>query len=76
MFSSDQQWTADVAGQQRSGQDLAKPTTAATQNASLAFEKPDWTKEKKLNATKKGEALAGGGDIARPIGGIKPVDED
>jgi hypothetical protein len=41
----------------------------------LAFQKPEWTKNSGLAQTGKGAALKDGKEIARPIGGIKPVEE-
>lgn len=59
---------------------LAAPVTnirdyVATEKKELDFQRPDLSKDKLLKGTKKGEALKSGGDIARPIGGIKPIDE-
>lgn len=67
------EWTGNVAASNING-DLAKPITAATQNANLAFQKPDWTKAPNVRATAKGDALKEGKEIARPIGGIKPIE--
>jgi len=72
-------WTEDVKDVERPGGKLEKPITALPHGAggnSLAFQKPDWTKESGLQTTRKGEALKTGKEIARPIGGIKPVGEE
>lgn len=60
---------------------LAAPVTnirdyVATEKQELDFQRPDLSKDKLLKGTTKGEALKTGGDIARPIGGIKQVEED
>lgn len=70
-------WTEDVKGAPRPEGALEKPITALPHGAGgkdLAFQKPDWTKNAGLQATGKGEALKSGKEIARPIGGIKPVE--
>ncbi|GKY90311.1 hypothetical protein MPSEU_000005100 [Mayamaea pseudoterrestris] len=67
-------WTADVQPSDIPS-NLAKEITSATSNASLAFEKPDWTKERPVKQSEKGAALKEGKEIARPIGGIKPVED-
>jgi hypothetical protein len=74
------EWTGDVANKESTiDGDLAKPITnlphADVKGANLAFEKPDWTKQPVLKSSNKGEALKSGAEIARPIGGIKPVDD-
>ena len=76
------EWTDDAAAHvgQRVDGDLAKPITnlphAGTGEKNLSFEKPDWTKKPVLSESEKGAALKQGAEIARPIGGIKPVEED
>eukprot|EP00523_Entomoneis_sp_CCMP467_P012759 CAMPEP_0168799286 /NCGR_PEP_ID=MMETSP0725-20121227/18348_1 /TAXON_ID=265536 /ORGANISM="Amphiprora sp., Strain CCMP467" /LENGTH=130 /DNA_ID=CAMNT_0008850739 /DNA_START=32 /DNA_END=424 /DNA_ORIENTATION=- len=69
-------WTEE-AGSGEKPLDLAKPITniRETGDKNLAFEKPEWTKTKVLKESDKGGALKSGQEIARPIGGIKPVDE-
>lgn len=42
----------------------------------IEWEKPDWAKKRVLRATSKTDVLYSGKDIARPIGGIRPVEED
>lgn len=71
------QWTAEVKEDKGIEGDLAKPITALAHGAdpSLAFKKPEWTADAGLHATGKGEKLKDGQDIARPIGGIKPVED-
>ena len=72
-------WTGDVDKIEKPTEDLAKPITSlphSGNNKSLEFEKPDWTKKPVLHASDKGEALKSGKEIARPIGGIKPVEDD
>jgi len=73
------EWTGDVANKEsRIGdKSLAKPITELAHGAdpSLAFEKPAWTKETKLNNTGKADKLKSGQDISRPIGGIRPVQD-
>lgn len=76
------EWTADAeagVGKRVEG-DLAKPITNLPHSGggdkNLSFEKPDWTKKPVLSTSEKGQALKAGAEIARPIGGIKPVDED
>lgn len=71
------EWTGDVTDMHKPEEDLAKPITSATdQSAGTSWEKPDWTKKPVLKGTGKGEKLRSGSDIARPIGGIKAVDEE
>jgi hypothetical protein len=48
---------------------------AEDKSKDLSFEKPGWTKDSGLAQTGKGAALKDGKEIARPIGGIKPVEE-
>jgi len=70
------EWTGQVP-EEKKIHDPAKPITALPHGAGgkdLSFEKPDWTKKTNLQATKKGEALKSGKEIARPIGGIKPAE--
>ena len=72
------QWTGEVKEDKGIEGDLAKPITSLPHGAedpSLQFQKPEWTKDAGLAATGKGDKLKEGKDIARPIGGIKPVDE-
>jgi hypothetical protein len=71
------EWTGDVASKGTTIEgDLAKPITSLPHdgNANLSFEKPEWTKKPPIQTSAKGEALKSGVEIARPIGGIKPVD--
>ncbi|EEC45073.1 predicted protein [Phaeodactylum tricornutum CCAP 1055/1] len=71
------EWTGTVSQKVHPSQDLAKPITSLPHGgagSSLAFEKPSWTKESNVKITKKGEAMKSGKEIARPIGGIKPVE--
>jgi hypothetical protein len=76
------EWTGEAAAKEghRVEGDLAKPITGLPQavfgNKDLSFEKPDWTKNKNLKESSKGSALKEGKEISRPIGGIKPVDDD
>ena len=74
------EWTGDVQAKEgtRVQGDLAKPITSLPHvdgAKDLSFKKPDWTTNKTLNETKKGSALKDGQEIARPIGGIKNVDD-
>lgn len=72
------QWTGEVKEDKGIHGDLAKPITSAPHSGadpSLQFQKPDWTKDKALHSTGKGDKLKEGKDIARPIGGIKPVED-
>jgi hypothetical protein len=69
------EWTADVSTIEKPAGNLAKPITSATSDPTK-WEKPDWTKKPVLKGTGKGDKLRTGGDIARPIGGIKPVDDE
>ena len=41
-----------------------------------AFQKPGWTKDAGLAETNKGQKLKEGGEIARPIGGIRAVQDE
>jgi hypothetical protein len=74
------EWTDEVCGKDRGigEMSLAKPITdlphGADSDPSLAFEKPDWTKNAGLQSTGKLDKLKEGKDITRPIGGIRPVD--
>lgn len=76
------EWTDEIDGKNYSIGDksLAKPITGLPhgegQKDNLEFEKPDWTKTKVLKDTGKGEHLKQGGEIARPIGGIRAVADD
>ena len=69
-------WTGEVKEPKLEG-DLAKPITALPHSgdSNLAFQKPEWTKQNSLKGTKKGEALKTGKEIARPIGGIRQVED-
>jgi hypothetical protein len=72
------QWTGEVKEDKGIHGDLAKPITNAPHGGAdpnLQFQKPDWTKEPVLHTTSKGEKLKEGKEIARPIGGIKPVSD-
>jgi hypothetical protein len=71
------QWTGEVK-QEKNIADPAKPITSLPHagETDLSFQKPDWTKENKLRGTGKGDALKSGKEIARPIGGIKPVEDE
>lgn len=73
------EWTDEVAGKDSIGQkDLAKPITDLPHGAgdsNLSFAKPAWTKDDGLQNTGKGDKLKSGGDISRPIGGIRPVED-
>lgn len=42
----------------------------------IEWEKPDWAKKRVLRSTSKTETLYSGKDIARPIGGIRPVEDN
>ena len=68
------EWTEDVGHMPKPEGDLAKPVTTAT--SAPGWEKPDWTKKPVLKGTGKGEKLREGKEIARPIGGIKHVDDE
>jgi hypothetical protein len=71
------QWTAEVKEDKGIEGDLAKPITnlphGGVADPNLQFQKPEWTKEAGLHNTGKGDKLKEGKDIARPIGGIKPI---
>lgn len=74
------QWTETVPHVPKPTGDLAKPITALPhaeelKGKDLAFQKPEWTKDAGLSQTGKGAALKDGKEIARPIGGIKPVED-
>lgn len=69
------EWTADVDTIEKPEGNLAKPITSATSDPTK-WEKPDWTKKQTLKGTGKGDKLRSGNDIARPIGGIKAVDDE
>ena len=69
------EWTADVSSMPKPEDDLAKPITSATADGTK-WEKPDWTKKPVLKGTNKGDKLRAGGEIARPIGGIKAVTDE
>lgn len=69
------EWTADVGDMPKPEDNLAKPITTATTDGN-SWEKPDWTKKPVLKGTGKGDKLRTGKDIARPIGGIKAVEDE
>lgn len=71
------EWTEEVEKLEKPTSDLAKPITSLPHsgNKALEFEKPEWTKKPVLHTSDKGAALKSGKEIARPIGGIKPVEE-
>lgn len=71
------EWTEEVAHIEKPSSDLARPITSLPHsgNKDLEFEKPDWVKNPVLHESDKGAALKSGKEIARPIGGIKPVDD-
>ena len=66
-------WTGEAAEKPKPETNLAKPITSIreTGDEKLAFEKPEWAKKKVLKESDKGSTLKSGGEIARPIGGIK-----
>ena len=72
------EWTDVVKPEERQlEENLAKPITTLPHTDGgndLSFKKPDWTKNPVLKESGKGEALKQGKEIARPIGGIKAVD--
>lgn len=75
------EWTSDVADMHKPTGDLAKPITNLPHDShgkdkNLEFAKPEWTKNPNLANTKKGQALKQGAEIARPIGGIKAVNDN
>jgi hypothetical protein len=77
------EWTDEVAGKGDYGigdKSLAKPITSlphgAVAESTLEFQKPEWTTNNHLRGTGKGEKLKQGAEIARPIGGIRPVEQD
>lgn len=73
-------WTGEAQNLPKPQGNLEKPITSAPHTggsgSDLHFKKPEWTKESGLQNTSKGSALKSGQEIARPIGGIKPVDEN
>jgi hypothetical protein len=72
------EWTKEVKEDKGIHGDLAKPITSAPHGGAdpnLSFAKPEWTKDAGLQTTGKGQKLKEGKEIARPIGGIKAVDE-
>jgi hypothetical protein len=71
------EWTEDVSQMDVPTGDLAKPITSLPHsgNKDLSFQKPSWTTSSPVKATAKGEAMKSGKEIARPIGGIKPVED-
>lgn len=74
------QWTEDAKGSAKPEGNLEKPITNLPHGGGgqdLSFKKPDWAeKGPNLQNTRKGDALKSGLEIARPIGGIKPVGEE
>lgn len=71
------EWTGDHKESNVHG-DLAKPITNLPHSGggkNLSFEKPAWTTNAGLKGTGKGDALKNGQEIARPIGGIRPIDD-
>lgn len=42
----------------------------------IAWEKPEWAKKRVLRTTSKTEKIYSGGKLERPIGGIRPIDDD
>lgn len=75
------EWTDEIDGKEYSigEKSLAKPITNLPHgeaDKNLEFEKPDWTKNKVLKDTGKGSKLKQGGEIARPIGGIRAVQDE
>jgi hypothetical protein len=75
------QWTGDHKESGIQQDNLAKPITnlphgAGAGSDNLAFEKPEWTKGSGLKESGKGSKLKEGKDMARPIGGIKPIDDE
>jgi len=73
------EWTGEAAAKEgtRVQGDLARPITSAPHvgDKDLAFKKPEWTQKAPIKQTNKGAALKEGKEIARPIGGIKPVED-
>jgi hypothetical protein len=73
------QWTETVPHVPKPTGSLERPITdlphSDDKGSDLAFQKPEWTKNSGLAQTGKGAALKDGKEIARPIGGIKPVEE-
>lgn len=73
------EWTDEVGESGLGDKSLAKPITTlphgAAADKSLEFAKPEWTKDAGLATTGKADKLKSGGDIARPIGGIRPVED-
>jgi hypothetical protein len=69
------EWTDGVSESKVHG-NLAKPITNLPhgEGKGLTFEKPAWTQNAGLRDTGKGTALKSGKEIARPIGGIKPIE--
>lgn len=76
------EWTDEIVGKDYGigEKSLEKPITSLPhgegEKSNLEFEKPDWTKSKVLKDTGKGEKLKQGGEIARPIGGIRAVGDE
>jgi hypothetical protein len=72
------EWTETVAPPKIGDTDLAKPITklphSPTKDPSLEFKKPEWTVNKSLRSTGKGDKLQQG-KLERPIGGIRPVED-
>mmetsp|Transcript_6748 Transcript_6748/g.8738 ORF Transcript_6748/g.8738 Transcript_6748/m.8738 type:complete len:125 (-) Transcript_6748:186-560(-) len=69
-------WTGSAAEKPKPQTDLAMPITTIRDSGDekLAFVKPEWTKTAGLKESEKGSSIKSGGEIARPIGGIKRVD--
>jgi hypothetical protein len=64
----------------RRGEDIAPAAPSYTrvdndgvEHKEYTWEKPAWAMKSPLKSTSKGDKLKQGSDIARPIGGIKPV---
>ena len=64
----------------RRGEDTAPPAPSYTrvddngvEHKEYTWEKPAWATRSPLKTTAKGDKLKQGSDLARPIGGIKPV---
>jgi hypothetical protein len=64
----------------RRGEDTAPPVPSYTrvddkgvEHKEYTWEKPAWATRSPLKTTTKGDKLKQGSDLARPIGGIKPV---
>ena len=56
--------------------ELPPPTALdGDEHKPIEWEKPDWATKRVLRSTSKTETLYSGKDIARPIGGIRPVED-